>query len=139
MKYLSSLILGLFLIFSLPAQAVKNPSPTEVKGTTAIDAQQARELWLKGTKFIDPRSTSDWNAGRIPGALHMEMGKPVYNSDTALEFLGSYGAPVVAYCNAEACHRAAQLAEKLVEWGFTQVYYFRLGYPAWLETQSPFE
>lgn len=136
-KFFGSL-LGVCISFSVAATS--NPSPVSVPGTTAITAQEARDLWLKQAYFVDPRSTSDWEAGRIPGALHMEMRTDRYNATTVLDFVGGdFNAPIVSYCNAEACHRSAVLARDLLSWGFTNVYYFRLGYPHWLETGSPFE
>lgn len=131
-------LLLLSSVFSSPVWASK-ASPTQVEGATSVDANQARELWRQGAYFIDPRSTADWEAGRIPGALHMEQKKPVYNEETVLDFVSGYDAPIVSYCNAESCHRSAELAADLLKWGFTKVYYFRLGYPAWLKTNSPFE
>lgn len=130
-------LLGTF--FTTGHLYASNPSPVSVQGATSVSADEARQLWLRGAFFIDPRSLADWDAGRIPGALHMERGKPVYNPLTVLDFVGSKDAPIVAYCNAEECHRAAHLAKDLLNWGFTNVYYFRLGYPEWLRTGSPFE
>lgn len=133
------LLILLMLTLTIGNAWASKPSPEQVDGATTIDAKQARELWLQGVHFIDPRSTADWEAGRIPGALHMELNKETYRPETVLNFVGSYDAPIVSYCNAESCHRSAELAADLVKWGFTKVYYFRLGYPAWLETNSPFE
>ncbi|UQB41640.1 hypothetical protein JX580_08130 [Thiomicrospira microaerophila] len=135
-------VLALFAILSLfygQQLYAGNPSPVSVQGATSVTADEARQLWLQGAFFVDPRSVADWEAGRIPGALHMERGKPIYNPQTVLDYVGSKDAPIVAYCNAEACHRAAHLAKDLLNWGFTNVYYFRLGYPEWLRTGSPFE
>src|SRR5690554_6669152 len=128
----------LFLMFVSPVSVAKD-SPTDVAGAQTVSVEQARDLWLDGVAFIDPRSLMDWEAGRIPDALHMEMKKPIYNSDTVLEFIGSYDAPVVSYCNSFSCHRAADLAKDMVNWGFTKVYYFRAGYPAWIRANNPFE
>jgi rhodanese-related sulfurtransferase len=136
-SYLTA-VLGL-VIFGVTHASLANPSPVSVQGATSISAEQARDLWLKGAFFVDPRSVADWEAGRIPGALHMEMNRPVYNAETVLNYAGTKDAPIIAYCNAEACHRAAHLARDLLGWGFTNVYYFRLGYPEWLTTGSPFE
>lgn len=131
-------LFGFFLLLFSTTPIAKD-SPTEVSGAQTVNVQQARDLWLQGVPFIDPRSLMDWEAGRIPDALHMEMKKPIYNSDTVLEFIGSYDAPVVSYCNSFGCHRAADLAKDLVSWGFTKVYYFREGYPAWIRADNPFE
>ncbi|WP_052501504.1 rhodanese-like domain-containing protein [Thiomicrospira microaerophila] len=137
-KHYWMLLVG-FLFLGFGQVSLANPSPVSVQGAKSITGSEARALWLEGAFFVDPRSVADWEAGRIPGALHMESNRPVYNAQTVLNFAGSKEAPIVAYCNAEACHRAAHLARDLVGWGFTNVYYFRLGYPEWLTTGSPFE
>jgi len=38
---------------------------------------------------------------------------------------------IVIYCNGHRCLRSSQAAKLAVEWGFTQVHYFRDGLPGW--------
>jgi rhodanese-related sulfurtransferase len=114
-------------------------SPLEVPGAKSVNVQEVKELWMKGILCIDPRSKSDWEAGRIPGALHMMSKSEHYSAETVLRFTGSYDVPVISYCNAENCLRAANLARDLVSWGFTNVYYFRDGFPAWKNAGYPYE
>ncbi|MBT3369958.1 MAG: rhodanese-like domain-containing protein, partial [Rhodospirillaceae bacterium] len=70
-----SVALSAFLV--LPAQAAK-VSPTEISGAVTVDAAQAKELFDRGVIFVDVRKNSDWDAGRIPGAKHIEL-KKKYN------------------------------------------------------------
>ena len=70
-----SVALSAFLV--LPAQAAK-VSPTEISGAVTVDAAQAKELFDRGVIFVDVRKKSDWDAGRIPGAKHIEL-KKKYN------------------------------------------------------------
>ncbi|WP_173291573.1 rhodanese-like domain-containing protein [Thiosulfativibrio zosterae] len=129
--------LALSWLVSLSVLAA-GPSAETVEGAKTIDAQEAKALWLKGAAFIDTRSSSDWETGRIPGALHINVKNPEFNPN----YIGQYVAkdqPVVSYCNAELCHRAQKGAELLVKFGYTQVYYFRLGFPSWKNAQFPYE
>lgn len=133
-----ALLFASFLLLSQVAQA--NVSPIDVPGATSLDAHGVKELWMQGALCIDPRSQSDWEAGRIPGALHMMSRSEFYKPETVLRFTaGRYDDPIIAYCNAENCLRAANLARDLVSWGFTNVYYFRDGFPAWRNAQFPYE
>jgi len=135
---LFSTVLGISFLMALNSAYAKGPSPANVDGATTIDAKQAKELWLKGAIFIDTREKAGWDAGRIPGALHINIKKPEFNAEN----LASYVAkdhPVISYCNAEECHRAAKGAKKLVEFGYTNVYYFRAGFPSWKNAGYPYE
>jgi rhodanese-related sulfurtransferase len=127
------------MVLASPVHAAK-VSPTEVQGAKTVNAEQVKTLWMQGVLCIDPRSKADWEAGRIPGALHMMSKSQAYQAQTVLaETGGRYDAPIVAYCNAESCLRAADLARDLVSWGFTHVYYFRDGFPAWKNAKYPYE
>ncbi|MDY0136078.1 MAG: rhodanese-like domain-containing protein [Thiomicrospira sp.] len=127
------------MALALAVQAAK-VSPTEVQGAKTVNAEQVKALWMQGVLCIDPRSKADWEAGRIPGALHMMSKSEAYQAQTVLrETGGRYDAPIVSYCNAESCLRAADLARDLVSWGFTNVHYFRDGFPAWKNAKYPYE
>ena len=46
---------------------------------------------------------------------------------------------VVFYCNGAKCGRSAKCAAKAVSWGYSKVYYFRAGMPAWKAAGYPVE
>lgn len=116
------------------------PSPENVVGATTVNVVQAKALWREGATFIDPRSTSDWEAGRIPSAIHLDQkNKSLYNPEHLATLVPQKSTAIVAYCNAHACHRAAHLARDLVSWGYSRVYYFRDGFPAWTAANNPSE
>ena len=112
-------------------------SPKAVAGATTVDAQAARVLFDRGAGFIDTRIDADWEAGRIPGAVHLELKSNF--TDGALRRLFRTDAELVIYCNGESCLRSAEAAVKALGWGFTKVYYFRDGYPAWKAASHPLE
>ncbi len=115
-------------------------SPEVVKGATTVDAAKANELWQQRAWFIDPRKPTQYEAGRIPGALNIEYDPDAKQATglsdqqlTEASLLAEVpkNEAVVFYCNAEACDRSSWAAALAVEWGWEKVYYFRLGYPAW--------
>ncbi len=115
----------------------KADSPEQIPGATTVNVEQAKRLFVQGVKFIDVRSDSDWDAGRIPLAYHLELKKEFTRE--ALSNLVAQDEPVVLYCNSVKCHRSAKAAKKAVSWGYSRVYYFRLGFPHWKKAMNPIE
>lgn len=112
-------------------------SPMKVPGATTIDVSKAKQLFDSEAAFIDVRKDSDWEAGRIPGAIHLEL-----KSKFSKETLGEEVQPnedVVFYCNGENCLRSSKASALAIEWGFQKVYYFRDGFPAWKAAGYPVE
>ena len=112
-------------------------SPMEVEGALTVDAHKAKALFDEGLLFVDTRKDSDWEAGRIPDAEHLEL-KSVFSEASLLE-IASKDQPLVFYCNGEHCMRSSKACAKAVSWGFKNVYYFRDGFPAWKAAGYPVE
>jgi len=134
-------VVGFLVAFSLLAFAqlgtAADVSPMSVAGAETVDVDKAKALFDQGALFIDVRSDKDWNAGRIPDAVHLEL-KKVFSEETLGAEAGK-GDPVVFYCNGENCLRSSDAAKKAVSWGYTNVYYFRDGFPAWKAAGYPVE
>ncbi len=132
-----SFLYAILLIMPLSVAQAASVSPEIVDGATTVDAAKAKELFDQGVLFIDVRSNSDWDAGRIPGSEHLEL-KKVYTS-ASLGELVKKDEPVVIYCNGPKCMRSSDACVQAVDWGFKNVYYFREGYPAWTKAGFPVE
>ena len=81
------------------------------------------------------RAIADWNIGHIPGAEHLEL-KEAF-SQAALLAVVRRDEGVVIHCEGVKCLRSSKACVKAVEWGFTKVYYFREGFPAWRAAGFP--
>lgn len=137
MKKLSIYFLtALFTILSGQALAGK-VSPTSVDGATSVDAAGAKALFDKGALFVDVRSNKDWAAGRIPDAVHIEL-KKVFNATSLGNEMKKDEAAII-YCNGPSCLRSSKATAKAVGWGFSKIYYFRDGFPAWKSAGYPTE
>jgi rhodanese-related sulfurtransferase len=112
-------------------------SPETVPGATTIDTAQAKTLFDRGAIFIDVRNHADWEAGRIPGAIHLELDKVF--TEASLSAVARPDQEVVMYCNGTKCPRSSQAAASAVGWGFARVYYYRLGFPDWQGAGYPVE
>lgn len=123
--------------FAPMSQAGDKVSPEMIKGATTVDATKAKALFDKGVIFLDVRKDKDWAAGRVPDAIHIELKKKL-NADSMSKQIKK-DQQVVIYCNGPKCMRSSKASAKAVGWGFTKVYYFRDGIPAWKAAGYPVE
>ncbi len=137
MKLIAKLFATALLLAFMGSAAAADVSPMTVEGATTVDAAQAKALFDEGAIFIDVRSDKDWAAGRVPDAYHLEL-KSNYTEATLGEKVAKDQA-VVIYCNGENCPRSADASAKAVGWGYSKVYYFRDGLPAWMSAGYPVE
>ncbi len=115
----------------------KEAAPLTVDGASTVTVAQAKDLFDQGAIFIDPRGDADWDAGRIPGSIHLAL-KGGLTADSLAEVAGK-DEPVVFYCNGVKCGVSSKACIKAVSWGFTKVYYFREGFPGWEAAGYPVE
>lgn len=128
----------MFILLTSPLTfAADKVSPMQVDGATTVTAAEAKALFDDGVIFVDVRSDKDFDAGRIPDALHLNS-KTNFTEASLSEETGK-GDSVVIYCNGESCMRSSDTSKIAVGWGFTKVYYFRDGYPAWKLAGYPVE
>jgi len=137
MKNLTLLIVTLLFSIASPVIAGDKISPVSVDGATSVDTAKARALFDKGVIFVDVRKDKDWNAGRVPDAVHIELKKVL--SEKTLSKEVKKDQEVVIYCNGEKCMRSSKASAKAVGWGFSKVYYYRDGFPAWKAAGHPVE
>ncbi len=135
MKFISSIFL-LFLL-TCPVAYSAGVSPQAIPGAVTADATKAKQLFDQGALFVDVRRDSDWDNGRIPDALHLEL-KKVFSKESLSEE-ASTNDPIVIYCNGEKCLRSSKAIALAVKWGFKKLYFFRDGFPAWKQASFPVE
>lgn len=121
----------------LPFAAFAAESPAHVEGATTITADQAYELFEQNVLFVDVRKPSDYESGRIPGAVHLDI-KTNFTPDT-LAAVSKPADTIVIYCNGYSCMRSSQATAMAVEWGYTNIQYLREGFPSWDEAGFPVE
>lgn len=129
MKVLFTLANVIFLLLVSNAVYAAEVSPETVTGATTIDVKKAKSLYDNGILFIDVRSDKDWKAGRISKAKHIEL-KKSFTKESLTKY-AKKSDKIVFYCNGATCLRSSKASAKAVEWGYTNVYYLRLGFPAW--------
>ena len=132
-----SIMFILSLISAPLAFAGDKISPTTVDGAKTVTTEEAKKLFDDGVLFIDVRKDKDWNAGRISDAVQLNI-KTVLSEETMTAEMKKSD-PAVIYCNGERCLRSSDACKKAVAWGFTNIYYYRDGFPAWKTAGYPVE
>ncbi|MEE9339809.1 MAG: rhodanese-like domain-containing protein [Methylococcaceae bacterium] len=108
-----------------------------VDGAETISLAQAKVLHAEGVKFIDVRSSRQFNKRHIPGASHLYI-KDSFTEVNLLELVKK-DEPLIVYCNGARCSLSSKAATKAVAWGFTKVKYYREGFRAWRKDGNPLE
>lgn len=119
-------VISMVSIFSAVAEV---GAPLEVTGTTLVSSSEAKALFDEGAAFIDVRTDADFEAGRIPGSIHLDV-KTALSEESLLDEVDK-DEKIVFYCNGVKCGRSSAACALAVKWGFTDVYYFREGLPGW--------
>ena len=104
-----------------------------------IHQKEARELFGKPSiTFVDARSSAQYRAGHISGALHAPVDDGTVDH-AVVEMLRSF-ATVIAYCDTSSdCARSSRLAALLAQAGIPNVRVLEGGMPKWLANGYPAE
>jgi len=122
-------------VAGLPKHAPGAESVLAVDGAMTVDAAQTKALYDRGVAVVDVRATVDRNIGFIVGAVHLELFEE-FSEDALLQVVDKDDG-VIIYCEGPKCLRSSEACEKAVAWGFSAVYYFRDGFPAWRAAGYP--
>lgn len=131
------LSLGLVAAGSVSADKKAYRSPETVEGAVTVSAQQAKELYDQGVMFLDVRSPRLYAKGHIQGTFHLDL-KNNFNEEK-LASVANKDQSLVIYCSGVKCSRSYRASEKAVEWGYSNVYYFRGGIAEWKKAGYPVE
>ncbi len=127
----------LIFLFSFSNAYAEKVSPLKVDGAETVETAKAKSLFDSGIMFVDTRKNSDWDAGRIPDAVHLELKSNF--TEASLSGEAKKDEAIVCYCNGASCLRSSKCSEQAVGWGFSKVYYYRDGFPAWKAAGHPVE
>ena len=138
---MKSIFVALFAALSVAVLAIAparaETSPESVPGAVTVTVEQAAQLFDQGVAFIDVRKASDFEAGRIPGAVNLDLHGGF--SEQSLSAVVAKDQKLVIYCNGTSCLRSSEASAMAVGWGFAGVHYLRDGYPAWEAAGLPIE
>jgi rhodanese-related sulfurtransferase len=103
-----------------------------VKETTVDEVKGRLDRGDKAFLLVDVREESEWNAGHIPGAIH--LGKGVIERDIEQK-VPETDKEIILYCGGG--FRSALAAESLTKMGYTNVISMDGGWRGWKEAGHP--
>jgi len=133
------------LLFAGPALA---DTPPSLAGTKLVAADDVVKLQASGATVIDVRVASEYAEGHIKGALSVPYRE---KSDKAVTFDASQDefnlaklppakdAAIVIYCNGPECWKSFKASTLAVKGGYTNIYWYREGFPNWKSKGLPSE
>jgi len=102
-----------------------------------IAVDRAYELWNEGAFFIDARTDSEREGGWVQDAEHLETKMFVDGSAQAVLERLDPALPVVVYCGGGDCDASENVAARLIQSGFTDLYVMHEGFGAWRDAGHP--
>lgn len=97
-----------------------------------VDALFAKEMAV----FVDARDLKKYNAGHIPGAVHLPTDD---YRDKKAAFAMPKGLLLVVYCDGGDCELSHELADLLIERGYQKVRVYEGGFEEWSQLSMPVE
>lgn len=133
-----ALLFGFLLLSATGLPAADKPhAPESMPGAVTVTAEVVVELILaqKDLLIVDSRKKSEYSKGHIEGAVNM------LNTSMQREALEALcpnkATPIVFYCNGIHCLRSSDAIHKAVEWGYTNIFWFRGGWKEWTDKRLP--
>jgi rhodanese-related sulfurtransferase len=143
-KFAAALVVGLFI--SGMAQA--GDTPETLAGTKLVSAADVVKLEASGAAVIDARVASEYAEGHIKGAVNVpyrEKSAKVANFDASQDSFSvaklpaDKAASVVIYCNGPECWKSFKASTAAIKAGYTNIHWYRAGFPDWKSKGMPVE
>lgn len=133
---------NLLIIFAIISSAqtsadTKPLAPEGIPGAVVLSANEVVELILNtpGLVIIDSRKQQEYTKGHIEGAISL---LDTYMKMEELERIApAKSSPILFYCNGIRCMRSSNAIAKAIDWGYTNLYWFRGGWKEWQQNRLP--
>ena len=125
------------LVNPMPA-GYQSEQPSEA-AVRFLSLEDARSDFRKGDAlFADARPERAYRAGHIPGALNLD---PNEFDTWSGSFFSQFpeDTRVITYCDGDLCPLSSELAQKLIQLGYENVYVLKNGWSLWTAAQLPTE
>ena len=122
-------------------------TPRVLEGVKIVNADEVAEMMRKGVTIYDTRIEEEHRENHIKGARwlpYAEKSAKTVGFDSSkdsfdLSRIADKNAPVIFACNGPECWKSYKSCVSAVKAGFTQIYWFRGGYPEWVAKGYPIE
>ena len=119
-------------------------TPRGLEGAKLVEDPAAIEkLLASGARYIDTRTDEEFKRGHVPGAVlvpYVEKSAKDPGYDPAqdqfeVQRLGAdKSQPLIFACNGAECWKSFKASRAAVQAGYTNVHWFRTGFPAWRDS-----
>jgi rhodanese-related sulfurtransferase len=143
-KMAAALVAG--MLISGMAQAAD--TPTALEGAKLVIADDVVKAQSAGAVIVDTRVASEYAEGHIKGAINVpyreksekavgfDAGKDEFN---LAKLPADKGAAVVIYCNGPECWKSFKGSTTALKGGYTNILWYREGFPQWKSRGLPAE
>jgi len=109
-----------------------------VHGIAQIGRDGLREMIERADDFVlvDARSPISFAASHLPGAINFTPG---WIDGRARRRIPDVGTEIVVYCQGLDCESSVELANRLLELGYTNIRHYAAGIADWEDAGLPLE
>ncbi len=142
------LALALVVGMMMSGAAQAGDTPPTLAGAKLVNAADVAKAQSSGAAVIDARVASEYADGHIKGALNVpyrEKSEKAVNFDASQDEFNlaklpaDKAAPVVIYCNGPECWKSFKASTVAIKAGYTNVLWYREGFPNWKSEERPTE
>ena len=140
--------LALLVSIVLSGVARAGDTPATLAGAKLISAEEVAKAQAAGALVVDARVAAEYADGHIKGAINVPYRE---KSDKDVNFDASQdefnlaklpadkAAPVVIYCNGPECWKSFKASTLAIKAGYTNILWYREGFPNWKSQERPSE
>jgi rhodanese-related sulfurtransferase len=132
----------------LCAAARADDTPPSLTGAKLVAAEDVAKAAAGGAMVLDARVAAEYADGHIKGAVsvpYREKSDKAVNFDAGVDEFnlsklpGDKSAAVVVYCNGPECWKSYKASVLAIKAGYTNILWYRDGYPNWKSKGMPTE
>jgi rhodanese-related sulfurtransferase len=123
-------------------------TPASLQGATVVDAVRAKSLMENGVPMFDVRVANEYAEAHIKGAKSLPYKEksakatsfdPKLDSFDLTKLPSNKSGALVFSCNGPECWKSYKASVTAIKVGYTNVYWFRGGFPEWKSKGFPIE
>jgi rhodanese-related sulfurtransferase len=139
---------GLFAGLLISGMAQAGDTPASLTGAKLVAADGVAKAQSAGAVVIDSRVASEYAEGHIKGALNVpyrEKSEKAVNFDSGQDEFNlaklpsDKAAAIVIYCNGPECWKSFKASTVAIKGGYTNILWYREGFPEWKSKGLPSE
>jgi rhodanese-related sulfurtransferase len=145
---LQKLAAAFAVVVLMSGVAQAGDTPEALAGTKRVSSADVVKLQSSGAAVIDSRVAAEYAEGHIKGAVNVpyreksakDVGFDASQDEFSLAKLpGDKAAAIVIYCNGPECWKSFKASTAAIKGGYTNVYWYREGFPDWKSKGLPVE